>query len=422
MKAIYLLIILLLSLQSYSIYALQTHPLAKLWKVNDTEVPILLEFEKNLTAIDDILRPILEEDEFISSFGGTYIDQIEDKLYLVVNTVNESKVDQLLKLPKINPYEDFLYFFKTNNSMSRMKYNFDKIAAITQSFKPKDVLIYIDMSLNNVVVYLFNALYFNNTKYINAVDPFNPSIIYEYTPSVPQNLLRPQHDARFLNIRILGGDGLYIKNKNNDSDNWLCSAGFWTSDRYNPNKKYIIIAGHCVENNFDHAMVFFQPWNSTQPYVSYIGSSVYNPINFYDIGIIHVENEDFFPIPAIKNTDADQYKELIIIDGIPVFSHGVHICKSGRTSHFTCGYVQGLNGIYSTGDRFALEIIITSTDVKGGDSGGPVLSFVSPQDLFLVVVHGIVINRGSSAQSIDTIFHVIKENTGLDLTLYQQVH
>ncbi|CAG8802361.1 42369_t:CDS:2, partial [Gigaspora margarita] len=209
--------------------------------------------------------------------------------------------------------------------------------------------------------------------YINAVDPFNPSIIYESIPSAPQNILRPQHDARFLNIIILGGDGSYIKNNNNNSDDdRLCSAGFWT---------------------------------------------IYNPINFYDIGIIDVENEDFSPRSAIRNTD-DQYKELIIVDGVPVFSHGVHICKSGITSHFTCGYVQGLNGIYSTGDHFALEVIITSTDVEGGDSGGPVLSFVSPQDLFSVVVHGIIITRGSSAQSIDTIFRVIKENTGLDLTLY----
>ncbi|KAF0561868.1 hypothetical protein F8M41_017428 [Gigaspora margarita] len=158
-----------------------------------------------------------------------------------------------------------------------------------------------------------------------------------------------------------GGDGSYIKNNNNNSDDdRLCSAGFWTSDRNNPQK-------------------------------------------------------NFSPRSAISD---DQYKELIIVDGVPVFSHGVHICKSGITSHFTCGYVQGLNGIYSTGDRFALEVIITSTDVEGGDGGGPVLSFVSPQDLFLVVVHGIIITRGSSAQSIDTIFRVIKENTGLDLTLY----
>ncbi|KAF0561871.1 S1 family peptidase [Gigaspora margarita] len=392
--------------------------IAILWGINDTEVPTLLELEKNLTTIDDILRPILEEDEFISSFGGTYIDTIEDETYLVVNTVNNSKVDELLKLPQISPYENFLYFLKANKSMSQIKYNFDKIAAITQSLKPRDVLVYIDMKINDVVVFIFNTgTIFNNTEYINAVDPFNPSIIYESTPSAPQNILRPQHDARFLNIIILGGDGLYIKNNNNNSDNRLCSAGFWTSDRNNPPKKYIITAGHCVENFSNNASYFLQPWNSTKLYVSYIGSSVYNPINFYDIGIVDVENEDFSPRFAIRNTD-DQYKELIIVDGVPVFSHGVHICKSGRTSHFTCGYVLGLNGIYSTEDRFALEIIVTSANVEGGDSGGPVLSFVSPQDLFLVVVHGIVITRGSSAQSIDTIFRVIKENTGLDLTLY----
>ncbi|KAF0561863.1 hypothetical protein F8M41_017423 [Gigaspora margarita] len=108
-------------------------------EINDTEVPTSLELEKFLTVMDDILRPILAKDEFISNFGGTYIDLIEDELYLVVNYLNDSKVDELLKLPQISPYENFLYFLKANKSMSQMKYNFDKIAAITQSLKPQDV-------------------------------------------------------------------------------------------------------------------------------------------------------------------------------------------------------------------------------------------------------------------------------------------
>ncbi|KAF0552375.1 hypothetical protein F8M41_021915 [Gigaspora margarita] len=39
-----------------------------------------------------------------------------------------------------------------------------------------------------------------------------------------------------------------------------------------------------------------------------------------------------FPLPDIGNTDSEQFQLLPINDGIPVLSHGVHLCDSGGTA------------------------------------------------------------------------------------------
>ncbi|RIB24248.1 hypothetical protein C2G38_2169069 [Gigaspora rosea] len=181
------------ALQSYSIYAAQQHPLARLWDVEDTEVPELLKIERNLISIDELLRPILEQDDFISSFGGTYINIFEN--HIVVNTVNYSKVDDLLALPQIISHEAFLHFNEANNSM----------------------------------------------KFINATKPFNPKIFYADNFTAPQNITRSRYvvNSRNLKVKVLGGDGLY-----NDG---LCSVGFWAADRIISDKFYIITAGHCTK-------------------------------------------------------------------------------------------------------------------------------------------------------------------------------
>ncbi|RIB21468.1 hypothetical protein C2G38_2243921 [Gigaspora rosea] len=421
MRAIYFLLIFLILLsllQNHSIYAQRYHPLAKLWKVDDTEVPEYLGLEKNLTAIDEILRPILEQDDFISSFGGTFINIFEN--HIVINTVNYSKVDDLLALPQIKPHEAFLYFKKANNSMNLLKHNFDKISFITQIIHPKKVLIYIDMRYNNVVLY-FLGHNINNTEFIDAVKSFNPTIIYEGSSPGSQNIIRPQHEYdsdNSITIKALGGDGLY-----NSAKSAACSLGFWATNKFHPDELYIITAGHCYNDTDPQNNFYLLPWNSTLSNLPFLGSMVFDFIEIYDFGVIHVVDKDVSPSFVIRNDDTDQYKELPIIDGAPVSSHGVHICKSGYSSRFTCGYVLGLNGIYAVEDGFTVtwELIITSMYGKYGDSGGSVFSFASPQDLNLVVVHGIIITVGlasCSAQSIDTIFNQLRENTFYDLILY----
>ncbi|CAG8746788.1 34988_t:CDS:1, partial [Racocetra persica] len=186
MKANYILIKLLITLQIYSVYAQQNHPLAQLWNISDADVPEWLESERHLIGIDDILRPILEDDYFISSFGGTYIDIFVELIY--VNTVDFSKVDELLALPQIKPHKNFIYFREANNSMSQLKHNFGKISFLARINDAQKLYILTDMEYNNIVLYFFDR-HIDNSEFLNAVERFNPIILYF---DEPQTIIRPR--------------------------------------------------------------------------------------------------------------------------------------------------------------------------------------------------------------------------------------
>ncbi|CAG8808905.1 3290_t:CDS:1, partial [Racocetra persica] len=103
----------------------QQHPLAKLWKVNDGDVPRLLELERNLIELDNILRQILEQDDYITNFAGTYINLLNESI--VVMTVNFSKFNDLLSLPEINPHRNSLRRENATISMFHLRDNFRQI-------------------------------------------------------------------------------------------------------------------------------------------------------------------------------------------------------------------------------------------------------------------------------------------------------
>ncbi|KAF0451027.1 hypothetical protein F8M41_002075 [Gigaspora margarita] len=263
----------------YSIYAEKYHPLAKLWNVDDAEVPELLEDERNLISIDEILRPILEQDDFISSFGGTYINIFEN--YIAVNTVNSSKVDDLLSLPQINPHKDFLYFIKANNSMSQIQYNFNEISLLANKLVPKLLFIYTDMEINNNVLLIFNQK--------------NPSVLA---------LSRRDVASRDLKVKVLGGDGLLNMNSGP-----LCSVGFWAKS-IDREVFSVVTAGHCYKSG----EWSYYPWGSTNLSGILIGPMIFSMNDHYDFGIISLEYENVVPTFSIRNDDATRYKELNITD------------------------------------------------------------------------------------------------------------
>ncbi|KAF0555595.1 S1 family peptidase [Gigaspora margarita] len=419
MKLIYILINLLLILQSYSVYALQNHPLAVLWNIDDEHVPEWLEFERYLIAIDDILRPILEEESFISSFGGTYINIFYGTI--IVNTVDFSKVDELLALPQIKPYNNSLYFEEANNSLSQLKNNFAEIFWLSKLKHAKNLYILTDMEYNNIVLNFFNRKD-NNTEFLDAVKPFNPTIFYFDGEETPPTIIRPRRDVdnskREIRNRLLGGEGVY-----NSATSRPCSAGFWAVNKDEPEPLYIITAGHCINETSGRNDFYYLPWNA-QTNLSYLGPMIYSTDD-PDFSVIQVNGEDVSPSFAISNTDNDQYKEFIITGDALLSSHGVHACKSGYTTHFTCGYVKGLNGIFISEEHLRSNLIITDLYSESGDSGGPVMSFVSPQDLNSVVLHSIHVAGGaglSASHSIDEIFKNLEESCCIhslkDLVLY----
>ncbi|CAG8831725.1 39967_t:CDS:2, partial [Gigaspora margarita] len=112
-------------------------------------------------------------------------------------------------LPQITPHEAFLYFDKTNNSMSQINSNFRQIEDQALSIRPKNVFIFTDMTLNNNVLYfLYRDI--NNTEFIDATKPFNPIIRYARNSNVSQNIKRSRYDVDSLvghGIILGGGPG-----------------------------------------------------------------------------------------------------------------------------------------------------------------------------------------------------------------------
>ncbi|CAG8843263.1 11077_t:CDS:2, partial [Gigaspora margarita] len=289
-------------------------------------------------------------------------------------------------LPQINPHKDFLSFDKAENSMSlsQLEYNFDQIAFEASSINPERTFIYTDLELNNNVLYFFNSG-INNSEFIKATEPYNPKIIYENSSPASQNItqLRRDFNSRNLKIKLLR---------------------------------------HCYNRGITNNVFFYAPWRSDSSSGLLIGPMVYHMTNPHDFGIIDFVGKDVVPTFSVRNDVAAAYIELTITDSAPVSSVGAHVCKSGRTTYFTCGYVLGLNGrSYGNVDGIKKDLIISDMTSRRGDSGGTVLSFVSPQNLNSVVVQGIIYGGGillHAAQSIDIIFKEIRENTIYDLTLY----
>ncbi|KAF0537292.1 hypothetical protein F8M41_008458 [Gigaspora margarita] len=154
--------------------------------------------------------------------------------------------------------------------------------------------------------------------------------------------------------RILAGDGLYADDKNFFKE---CSAGFWA--RSQPNINYIATVGHCYSPGFE-------------------------PIDF---GLIYIKKKTIQPVPCVRNTDSELYKELIIKDIISVSCSGAHLCLSGLKSHVKCEYVVALNGFTSDGEYFRDNIFVVNLRNIGEDCGGTIFSYKS---LTQVSLNGIL--------------------------------
>ncbi|KAF0534074.1 hypothetical protein F8M41_010248 [Gigaspora margarita] len=293
------------------------------------------------------------------------------------------------------------------------------------SYDVRGALIYINLELNNVVIYFFYSG-IDNTDFIDNVELFNPEIIYADPQFASQNIVRPRIrdvNSRHLVVNVFSGDGVY----NLAGGGSLCSVGFWLKHQYLQNHFYITTAFHCYENEVHGANYFYHtPWNSNLHELP-IGPAQYEGREYgaYDFVVILVENEDLNPQFVIRNDDAVKYRELIIINDELISSHYAHICKSGVMTHLTCGYVLGFDGVFYGIEQNDLTVELIVTDLYGllGDTGWSVFSFASPEDLSLVNGHGTVVTVGPgicAVQSLNTILFVFRSRNAFfeDAILY----
>ncbi|RIB21443.1 hypothetical protein C2G38_2243954 [Gigaspora rosea] len=359
---------------NYTIYT----PIAQLLKVPESKVPKLLSQEKTLIKGNNILTPLLTQNEKI--FGGSYIDIIANKINIA--TTDLSKNGIITNNPAMKPYLDLLSFIKVKNSLYNLNSTFEDLATLAKKDKANNTLLSIDYKLNNIVINLRHVDDGQNKKFIADAAKLNPIIIYN-KPKIPEIELMNNKSIENFNEEafVLGGEGIR-------TSNWqtICSAAFWVRPKLNKTRYYLMTAGHCYDNgpfNPDGSVDFYHfPWpgsvvNDVAP--GFIGSMARPNLSVVDKGLILKQNSLIGVTGSVRNTDNPAYKELFIYGTAVLDTVGAKVCKSGYFSHVQCGYIQ------STGSSFNFikgeEVIeysgLTKVDKIGGpgDSGGPVFGY-----------------------------------------------
>ncbi|RIB22809.1 hypothetical protein C2G38_2033298 [Gigaspora rosea] len=165
-----------------------------------------------------------------------------------------------------------------------------------------------------------------------------------------------------------GGEGILLYNNITKK---YCSFGFLARGKRN---YYFATAGHCY---LESARCFLVPWESKFTPTAFIGKTFFHRLEKIDFSLITIQNEDFEPIPTIRNTDSKVFPDLLLTeDYIVVSSNGAHLCLSGLISHVKCGFVESLNGFASIYAKYVSENIFAVSMVgENGDSGGSVFSY-----------------------------------------------
>ncbi|RIB22479.1 hypothetical protein C2G38_988240 [Gigaspora rosea] len=343
-------------------------PLAKLWNIDNDEIPEYLNLERKLILVDGILRPLLDND----NFGGTRIDVIHNRIF--INTLNFTRADEIKNLTQINQYIDLLEFVKVFYSTTKLKSNLGGISNLSNVHNAY-CLGHIDVEFNNIVITSCDEDISLNEKFFTAIKIYEPNPILNFhrcnagINNNSSNDIGPKIVVKQVVKEILAGNGIYSPININGSTFFLtCSAGFWARDQANIN--YIATTGHCfVDSDLFYLRELIDPSDL-------IGQMIYHLKN-PDFGLIQLNLENVRPIACVINRNSRQYTELIIDDHIAVSSIGAHLCHSGQTTNVECGYLKALSGdgFFKIRIHFTDDVLIVSAWSRKGDSGGPVFYF-----------------------------------------------
>ncbi|CAG8752592.1 32075_t:CDS:2, partial [Racocetra persica] len=146
------------------------------------------------------------------------------------------------------------------NSQLYLKKTLTTIVTKAQSNHAIEVIVYIDVEINNIIILLDRNDDTTNKAFIDDIKQYNPSIYYRDNPK-RKNSPNSIHSKRGVKLLILGGDEIY--NKGYDE---ICTAGFWVKDVKKPVDDYIVTAAHCIDpNNLSPVHNFFQRAPLQQP-------------------------------------------------------------------------------------------------------------------------------------------------------------
>lgn len=219
-------------------------------------------------------------------------------------------------------------------------------------------------------------------------------------PSPPRKVSAQDFVARFANVELDAGTDLapeadLVGGQGYIADTWeVCSTGFSAFDP--AGLPSVLTAGHCSDDGAAHqASLEFPAWTPAGP-LGIFGFNQFggpgntgivgdedNPGNVgTDVAVIGSITEGLEPQPAAStwNDPAEAGPDVKII-GTAAPVEGQPVCRSGRTSAWSCGRVDEV-GIYvvqgrsgnPTDLRAFSGFLSFAVQSSGGDSGGPWLS------------------------------------------------
>lgn len=141
---------------------------------------------------------------------------------------------------------------------------------------------------------------------------------------------------------------------------YTCSVGFNTLDAYNRN--VVLTAGHCTTTS---------GWVSRNG--NWIGATRTANYPADDFGTFWNSYPSYWqPSPSVYRYDGTYTRVVGQWNNPPV---GATVCKSGRTTWYTCGTITALNQTVTyTGGKVIYGLVRHTACVEGGDSGGANIS------------------------------------------------
>ncbi|RIB12649.1 hypothetical protein C2G38_2200053 [Gigaspora rosea] len=373
------------------VHAGQNEPLAKLWDIDDEEIPKYLEIERTLINADKIINQELVNLGVAGTiFAGSYIDVKTNKTN--INTIDQSKARNIINnSPLLKQYEAFISIVIVKKSYDELKNLLNGINELAKKREPFGIVVTLHVINNEVIITScnYNKRFLRDAEKMGAIIVSSTSCGQENHEDKEKDHESKIFDEFDINFPVFGGDGLYIKHTDPDKPEKY-SIGFWAICENNVN--CVVTAGHCFygypPNTTIKADCYHSGWNN-EPSDKIIGKSAIYITTPYDLAIIDASdiNVNLKLRAAIRNTGS-AYSELIINDGITVSTIGAHLCKSGYITHVSCGYLKTLEGfvINIFGDWHE-NMYFTSTPATSGDSGSPLFSFSA---INIVILNGIL--------------------------------
>ncbi|KAF0509599.1 S1 family peptidase [Gigaspora margarita] len=239
-----------------------------------------------------------------------------------------------------------------------------------------------------------------NKEFIADAEKLNPIIIYN-EPEIPE-IHNKSLEFPPIEEVVFCGDGVR-------TSNWqtICAVGLWVRSILD-STYYIMTAGHCYDNgpfNPDGSVDFYHfPWmgsvvNDVAP--GFIGPMAQPNLSVVDKAFILKQNDNIRVTASVRNTDDQNYPELMIYGSAVIDTVGAIVCKSGYFSHVQCGRILEIGAQFNfLKDGEVVEYSgLTKVEKIAfqGDSGGPVYGYE------LSLLPGIIIAGILSSGNLDIV-------------------